>query len=78
MTSKGITNEEARKPMLKTFGRIRTLAHQINNQRLIELVEKFNYDLQKADVREDYYTYVQGLAEVEDGFYRTEQREEII
>lgn len=42
-------------PMMQTWGRIRTKAKLLNDERLLELVEKFNDDLQKAKIEEEHF-----------------------
>ena len=67
---KGITKQEAREPLFKTWGRIRTRVNEYtNDKRLKELIEKLNNDLKCARVEENQFAYVDGLAEVSDGFY---------
>jgi len=55
MTTGELNKTEQTEPMYMTWGRIRTLAHELRNDRLISLVEKMNKDLRYAKVQEDYF-----------------------
>ena len=54
-----LTIKEMKEPMFVTWGRIRGLS-AINKDRLNELIMKFDQDLLKAKVEENYFKNIPG------------------
>jgi hypothetical protein len=50
-----LTQKELKEEMMVTFGRLRTSIHLKGNQRLIDLIEKFDKDLKNSKVQENYF-----------------------
>jgi len=54
-----LTKKELREPMMMTWGRIHVAIYQLSNEtsvkRLKALIEKFNKDLKKAKLEENFF-----------------------